>query len=59
MDLKYKEAYMKIDFKDMYLGRIDQLNIDIKKAVWEKKWALKAKLEAEKKTLQERIETLD
>ena len=58
MVLNYKEALMKIDFKDMYLGRIDQLNIDIKKSVWEKKWALKAKLEAEKKTLQERIEAL-
>lgn len=50
---------MKIDWKDMYLGRIDQLNIDIKKAIWDKKWTSKAKLEAEKKIVQERIEKLD
>ena len=50
---------MKIDFKDMYLGRIDQLNLDIRNAINKKNWTLKAKLEAEKKTLQERIEALD
>lgn len=50
---------MKIDFKDMWLGRIDQINIDIKAAVWNKKWAIKAKLEAEKKILKERIKKLD
>lgn len=50
---------MKIDFKDMYWGRIDQLNIDIKKAIWDKKWTLKAKLEAEKKIVQERIKKLN
>ncbi|MBU3126761.1 hypothetical protein [Clostridium tagluense] len=50
---------MKIDFKDMWVVRIDQINIDIKAAVYNKKWALKAKLEAEKKTLQERIEKLN
>lgn len=55
MDSKFKGAYMKIDFNDMYQGRIDQINIDMKKAVWNKDWKLKAKLEAEKKTLQERI----
>jgi hypothetical protein len=59
MVLKYEEAYMKIDWKDMYIGRIDQLNIDIKKAIWDKKWAMKAKLEAEKKIMQERIEKLE
>lgn len=59
MVLKFKEADMKIDWKDMYLGRIDQLNIDIKKAIWDKKWTSKAKLEAEKKIVQERIEKLD
>ena len=48
----------KIDYKDMYQGRIDQINIDIKAAVWNKKWAIKAKLEAEKKIMQERIEKL-
>jgi len=49
---------MKIDFKDMYLGRIDQINIDIKKAVWAKDWKIKAKLEAEKKLNQDRIKKL-
>ena len=39
----------KIDFKDMYLGRIIQINIDIKQAIYKKDWKLKAKLEAEKK----------
>ncbi|MBW9158888.1 hypothetical protein [Clostridium tagluense] len=50
---------MKIDFKDMYLGRIDQLNLDIRAAVNQKKWTLKAKLEAEKKKVQGLIERLD
>ena len=58
MDLKFKEANMKIDFKDMYLGRIDQLNINIRNAVLGKKWTLKAQLEAEKKMIQERIKKL-
>jgi len=49
---------MKIDVKDMYEGRIIQINLDIKQAVYNKKWALKAKLEAEKKMLMERIEKL-
>jgi len=49
---------MKIDFKDMYLGRIDQLNINIRNAVLGKKWTLKAQLEAEKKMIQERIKKL-
>lgn len=49
---------MKIDFKDMYLGRIDQINIDIRIAVNKKNWTLKAKLEAEKKMVQERIKKL-
>lgn len=48
----------KIDYKDMYLGRIDQINIDIKSAVINKKWAIKAKLEAEKKIIQEHIEKM-
>ena len=42
----------------MYLGRIDQINIDIKSAVLNKKWTMKAKLEAEKKIIQERIDKL-
>jgi hypothetical protein len=59
MDLKYKEAYMKIDFKGMYLGRIDQINLDIRNAINKKNWTLKAKLEAEKKKVQGLIEKLD
>lgn len=59
MVLKFKEADMRIDYKDLYLGRIDQINIDIKKAICNKKWASKAKLEAEKKIVQERIEKLN
>lgn len=39
----------KIDFKDMYLGRIEQINIEIKAAIYKKDWKLKAKLETEKK----------
>ncbi len=58
MGLKFKEVCMKIDYKDMYLGRIDQINIDIRKAVGNKNWTLKAKLEAEKKMVQQRIEKL-
>lgn len=49
---------MKIDFTDMYLGRVEQINIDIKKAVWAKNWKQKAKLEAEKKMIKDRIEKL-
>jgi len=48
----------KIDVKDMYLGRIDQINIDIKAAINKKDWKTKAKLEAEKKKLQDLIEKL-
>jgi|GEM_PF-1131470 len=50
---------MKIDFKDMYYGRIEQINIDIRNAVCKKNWTLKAKLTAEKKMLEERIGKLD
>ncbi|MBU3098367.1 MULTISPECIES: hypothetical protein [Clostridium] len=50
---------MKRDFKDMYLGRIDQIKIDIRIAVNKKNWTLKAKLEAEKKMVQERIDKLE
>ncbi|HEY5523985.1 MAG TPA: hypothetical protein VIK26_01470 [Clostridium sp.] len=49
---------MKIDFTDMYQGRIDQIKIDIRNAVLGKKWTLKAKLEAEKKIIQERVKKL-
>ena len=59
MDLRFKEVHMKIDSKDMYSGRIDQINLDIKQAVYNKNWKLKAQLMAEKKMLEERIKKLD
>ncbi|MCB2315600.1 hypothetical protein [Clostridium tagluense] len=49
---------MSIDFKDMYLGRIEQINLNIRNAINQKNWTLKAKLEAEKKMVQERIDKL-
>ena len=49
---------MKIDYKSMYLGRIDQINVDIKAAIYKKDWKLKAKLEVERKIIEERIEKL-
>jgi DNA-binding GntR family transcriptional regulator len=52
------EVFMKINYKDMYLGRIDQINIDIKQAIYSKKWALKAKLESEKKIVEGYIKKL-
>jgi len=48
----------KIDVKDMYLGRIIQINIDIRASISKKDWKTKAKLEAEKKNLQDLIEKL-
>lgn len=39
----------------MYLGRIDQINIEIKAAIYKKDWKLKAKLEAEKKINEDRV----
>jgi len=48
----------RIDWKDMYLGRVNQIDIDIKQAVHNKKWAVKAKWEAEKKHLQDIIDKL-
>jgi len=53
-----EEGIMKIDFKDIYRGRIQEIDKQIKKAVYEKKWTLKAKLEAEKVELLERIKKL-
>ncbi|MBZ9615313.1 hypothetical protein [Clostridium estertheticum] len=49
----------RIDFKDMYLGRIDQLNIDIKVAINRKDWKTLAKLEAKKKINQDFIKKLE
>jgi hypothetical protein len=48
----------RIDIKDMHLGRITQINIDIRAAINKKDWKTKAKLEAEKKREQDCIEKL-
>jgi hypothetical protein len=50
---------VKIDFKEMYQGRINQIEDDTKQAVYKKDWKLKAKLEAEKKMLKLRIEAME
>ena len=42
---------MKTDFKQAYLDRIKQINIDVKKAVKKKNWALVAKLKSEEAEL--------
>lgn len=44
-----------IDFKDVYEGRIEVINKQIRRAVAERKWTDKAKLEAEKADLQHKI----
>ena len=49
----------RIDWKDMYLGRVNQINIDIKQAIYNKKWVVKAKLEVEKKHLEELINKME
>jgi len=46
---------MKVDFKSLYQDRIKEIDKQIKQAVINKKWTEKAKLEAEKVKLQERI----
>lgn len=50
---------MKTDFKQAYLDRIKQINIDVKKAVKKKNWALVTKLRAEKKELEDFIEKME
>ena len=49
----------KINIKDMYLGRIDQINIDIRTAISKKDWKTKAKLEFEKVKTNELIEKIE
>lgn len=49
----------KIDIKDMYLGRKEQINIDIHAAINKKDWKTKAKLEAEKKKTEDFIKKLE
>ncbi|MCB2308993.1 hypothetical protein LGL08_20025 [Clostridium estertheticum] len=45
----------RINIKDMYLGRIAQINIDIRASISKKDWKIKAKLEAEKKKIEDFI----
>ena len=49
----------KIDIKDMYLGQIVQINIDIHAAIDKKDWKTKAKLEAEKVNVENLIKKLE
>ena len=44
-----------INFKDMYEGRIEVIDKLIRKAITQRKWTDKAKLEAEKAELQHKI----
>lgn len=46
---------MKIDFQQVYRDRIKIIDKQIKVAIANKEWTKKAKLEAEKANLQERI----
>lgn len=46
---------MRINFKDVYKDRIKEIDRQIAKAVVNREWTKKAKLEAEKANLQERI----
>lgn len=46
---------MRIDFKQVYKDRIEIIDKQIKTAIINKEWTKKAKLEAEKAKLQERI----
>lgn len=42
---------MGINFKKLYESRLEEIEIQIKKAIGSKQWGKKAKLEAEKKKL--------
>lgn len=46
---------MSINFKEVYGDRINQINKDIRQAIKKKDWKNKAMLEAEKKSLEEKI----
>lgn len=43
----------KINVEKMYKGRLEQIEIDIKKAVLSKKWSEVAKLRAEKSKIED------
>ena len=52
---KLKRRIMRINYKKLYLDRIEIINQDIKKAVRTKNWTLKNKLIKEKKELENKI----
>ena len=52
---KLKGRIMRINYKKLYLDRIEIINQDIKKAVRTKNWTLKNKLIKEKKELENKI----
>jgi hypothetical protein len=45
----------KINIEKVYLDRLEQIKIDIKSAVFNKKWTEIAKLEAEKARLESKL----
>ena len=49
---------MRINFKEVYEGRIFEIDKQIRTAVKNKKWTEKAKLGAEKVILQKKIEEM-
>lgn len=46
---------MAIDYKDVYEGRIIEIKKQLRQVVMNKKWVEKAKLEAEKANLENKI----
>lgn len=50
---------MKISFKEVYKDRISEIDKQIKSAILNKKWTEKAKLEAEKVDLQNKIKVIE
>jgi len=50
---------MSINFKEVYEDRILEINKQIRAAVKDKKWTLKAKLEAEKVDVQNKIKQIE
>lgn len=46
---------MRINYKDVYEGRIIEIKKQLRQAVINKKWVEKAKLEAEKSDLENKI----
>ena len=50
---------MAINLKEMYLGRIKQINIDVKQAVIKKNWSELAKLKSENKRIEVILNDMD